>query len=287
MVVTERTTFRSVLRVAGGIALATSLVCATGNTSASAASDPRPVYEHDVTFSPQNGGRDLRSLSVHPNGQDWLFVECVLQQTQGCQVMRFNLTSGKLFRFTLPAGHSYTYAHYSPMGTYILMSRSPIYGTSDEDVRRAIKASQLVMMRSDGTDLQIVPTEAGANLSPIMSPDESRIAFWRSDRILPPGKGLALLDLNIWEFDLKSRTEKLFAGKKFEFLTGGELIYLGQNEMLFNSYQYARPSYPVRLSDPPDNAGHSAGFGRAIGGENCRVVQCHFDDPLGVHSASP
>lgn len=193
------------------------------------------VKEYTVPFKPKNGGRDLRSLSVHPNGQGWIFVEC-RQADGGCMVMRYNIASKQLVRFALPSGYSYSYAHYSPKGTYILMNRMPIYGNSEEDALRAMKASQLLMMRSDGTDLQILPVAAGVNLSPFMSPDESRVAFWRGDRELSPGGPISFGELNIWEFDLSSKSEKLFTGKKFDFVTGGDLQYLGDDELLVQSY---------------------------------------------------
>lgn len=257
---------RSVRATAKVIALTAALVCSGVQASEPAAAG---ITEHDTPFSPENGGRDVRSLSVHPNGRDWLFVECA-RPDDGCQVMRYNLESGKLIRFALPGGYSYSYAHYSPRGTYIVLSRSPIYGTSEEEARRAIKASQILMMRSDGTGLQILPVAAGANLSPSVSQDDMRIAFWRSDRLAPPGKKLSLLDLNIWEYDLGSKSEKLFTGEKPNFLTGGDLLYLNQDELLVQSYG------PVsRLRSP----GYS---NRYAGSEVFRLKRGQTGDPAPV-----
>ncbi|MFY2804286.1 hypothetical protein ACOTDX_31355, partial [Achromobacter dolens] len=50
-------------------------------------------------FSPPNGGRDIRSLSLHPNGVDWLFVECAQDGDNRCDVMRYRLDSGRLYRY--------------------------------------------------------------------------------------------------------------------------------------------------------------------------------------------
>ncbi|QQB33037.1 hypothetical protein I6I07_20585 [Achromobacter deleyi] len=208
------------------------------------------IAEYETSFQQQNGGRDLRSLSVHPNGQDWLFLEC-LDHEDSCFVMRYNLGSEMLFRFVLPEGYSYSYAHYSPRGTYIVMSRNPIYGETYADAQRGVSVSQILMIRSDGKDLRIVPVSTGVNLSPIMSQDERKVAFWRSDRVLPAGQ-VSLLDLNIWEYDLASKSERLFTGKKFDFLSGRELFYRNSAEIFLGSYgpssRLSNPSYGKKFS---------------------------------------
>jgi hypothetical protein len=126
------------------------------------------------------------------------------------------------------------------------------------------------MMRSDGSSLQVVPVSGGVNLSPFMSQDETRIAFWRSDRLVPPGKKVSLLDLNIVEYDLGSKSEKLFTGKKFNFLTGGYLQYLNKDELLVQSYG---PASRLRTS------GYSK---RYAGSEVFRLKRGQIDAPTPV-----
>lgn len=226
------------------------------------------IARYEIPFQQQNGERDLRSLSVHPNGQDWLFLECP-DQGDSCLVMRYNLRSRILSRFVLPEGYSYSYAHYSPRGTYILMSRNPIYGETYADAQRGVKASQILMMRSDGTDLRILPVSTGVNLSPVMSRDERKVAFWKSDRVLPPGR-ISLLDLNIWEYDLASKSERLFTGKKFDFLSGAELFYRNNEEISIGSYG---PS--VRLRNP--------NYGKKFGGNEIFTLRRgQLEDPVPV-----
>ncbi|WP_238923378.1 hypothetical protein [Achromobacter ruhlandii] len=186
-------------------------------------------------FSPPNGGREIRSLSVHPDGNDWLFVECVRTGDNRCDVMRYQWKTGKLYRYGLPAGYTYPYAHYSPQGNYIVMSRRRIAGDSDDEQRRSLDAMQILLMRSDGEGLQILPLARGNKLSPFMSLDESRIAFWRTGRILPPGQRLGLLDFDIWEFDRADATERPFAGI-FKFVSGGQAQYLSDDEILFRTF---------------------------------------------------
>ena len=250
------------------LALVMAAVCISTVEPMRAARAFETITEYETAFQQQNGGRDLRSLSVHPNGQDWLFLEC-LDQEDSCFVMRYNLGTGILSRFVLPEGYSYSYAHYSPRGTYILMSRNPLYGRTYADAQRGVGASQILMMRSDGTDLRILPVSPGVNLSPGMSPDEKKIAFWRSDRVLPPGR-VSLLDLNIWEYDLSSKSERLFAGKKFDFLSGRELFYRNGNEIFLGSYG---PS--SRLRNP--------GYGKKYdGNEIFTLSRGQLEDPVPV-----
>ncbi|PTN40007.1 hypothetical protein DAI43_38490, partial [Achromobacter xylosoxidans] len=124
-----------------------------------------------TVFSPPNGGREIRSLSIHPNGSDWLFVECVERIHQRCDVMRYQLTTGRLYRYGLPEGFRYTYAHYSPQGRYIVMSRRKIPGDSEDEERRSLNESEIALMPSEGGVLTIIPAAQGNKLSPFMSLD--------------------------------------------------------------------------------------------------------------------
>lgn len=190
-------------------------------------------------FSPPNGGRAIRSLSLHPNGKDWLFVECAQDGDNRCDVMRYRLDSGRLYRYALPAAYSYTYAHYSPKGNFIVMSRMPVYGETEEDLRRSLHDLQIVLMHADGSAFEVVPVAPGNKLSPFMSPDESRIAFWRSERLVPPGRRVRLLEFDIWEFDRRGMHEQPFAGI-FKFVEGGQAQYISDDEILLESFGPSR-----------------------------------------------
>lgn len=186
-------------------------------------------------FSPPNGGRAIRSLSVHPNGVDWLFVECAQDGDNRCDVMRYQLDSGRLYRYALPAAYSYTYARYSPKGNFIVMSRRPVHGESEDALRRSLNDSEIVLMRQDGRELEVIPTALGNKLWPFMSLDETRIAFWKVARLVPPGKRIRLFDFDIWEFDRRERAERPFANV-FHFVDGGQAQYISDDEILFESY---------------------------------------------------
>lgn len=203
---------------------------------------PVAVVETPTTrtpFSPPNAGRDIRSLSLHPNGVDWLFVECAQSGDNRCDVMRYQLDSGRLYRYALPQAYSYTYAHYSPKGNFIVMSRRPVYGDTEEDLRRSLHDLQIVLMHEDGSALEVVPVAPGNKLSPFMSPDESRIAFWRSERLVPPGRRVRLLECDIWEFDRRDMHEQPFAGI-FKFVDGGQAQYISDDEILLESFGPSR-----------------------------------------------
>ncbi|WYX50189.1 hypothetical protein WJ977_25135 [Achromobacter xylosoxidans] len=199
---------------------------------------PAAVVETPTTrtpFSPPNAGRDIRSLSVHPNGVDWLFVECAQSGDNRCDVMRYQLDSGRLYRYALPPAYSYTYARYSPKGNFIVMSRMPVYGDTEDELRRSLHDLQIVLMRADGSAFEVVPVAPGNKLSPFMSPDESRIAFWRSERLVPPGRRVRLLEFDIWEFDRRGMHEQPFAGI-FKFVEGGQAQYISDDEILLESF---------------------------------------------------
>lgn len=189
-----------------------------------------------------NGGREIRSLSIHPNGSDWLFVECVERIHQRCDVMRYQLKTGRLYRYGLPEGFRYTYAHYSPQGRYIVMSRRKIPGDSEDEERRSLDESEIALMPSEGGVLAIIPA-ARNKLSPFMSLDETRIAFWRSARLLPPGRRVRLLEFDLWEFDLSRGTERPFSGL-FKFVEGDRRNTFRTTK--FSSSPTARPgSSPI------------------------------------------
>ncbi|MCH1998142.1 hypothetical protein L7Q78_35645, partial [Achromobacter xylosoxidans] len=173
--------------------------------------------------------------SVHPNGVDWLFVECAQSGDNRCDVMRYQLDSGRLYRYALPPAYSYTYARYSPKGNFIVMLRRPVYGQTEENLRRSLNDSEIVLMRPDGRALEVIPTALGNKLWPFMSLDETRIAYWRVARLVPPGKRIRLFDFDIWEFDRRGMAERPFASV-FHFVDGGQAQYISDDEILFESY---------------------------------------------------
>jgi len=181
-------------------------------------------------------GRDFREISVHPNGEELLFVECSreLDPTGGCYVLRYHLTTKHLDRYALPAGYFYKTASFSPRGKYVVMSRVPKHDTSEENVRQAHEQSEIVVMRADGSGLRVLPLTTGNKVAPILSQDEMRVAYWRST-LRPPGSKTFSSNFDVWEVMLETGQDKLFAGP-FSFFERARLQYLSQDEVLVGAY---------------------------------------------------
>jgi hypothetical protein len=181
-------------------------------------------------------GRDFREISVHPNGEELLFVECSreLDPAGGCYVLRYHLNTKSLQRYALPVGYFYNTASFSPRGNYVLMSRVPKTGVSEDEVRQAHENAEIVLMRADGTDLKVLPLARGNKVAPIMSQDEMRVAYWRST-LRPPGRKSFSSNFDVWEVDLNTGQDKLYAGP-FAFFERHSLQYLSQDEMLVGAY---------------------------------------------------
>ena len=68
-------------------------------------------------------GREFSSLSVHPNGEELLFVEIDKGRLHS-RVFRYNLRNGDLQHYNLPdEAYIYLEARISPNGKYIVMTR--------------------------------------------------------------------------------------------------------------------------------------------------------------------
>jgi hypothetical protein len=176
-------------------------------------------------------GRDFRELSIHPNGQDWLFEECTaeLDPNGDCAVLRYNSKTKRLQRYELPEGYIYLGATFSPTGKYVVMTRVSKAMAKSEGVRDAHEQTEIVLMNADGTGLKVVSLSKGHKVGPIMSPDESRIAYWRA-ALRPPGSKTFSSHFNIWEVNLATGEDRLFAGP-FSFFDRSGLQYLS-NDML-------------------------------------------------------
>lgn len=183
-------------------------------------------------------GRDFREISVHPNGQELLFTECVydpkLDPGGGCYVLRYHLTTKSLQRYALPVGYFYRTASFSPRGSYVLMSRAPKTDGSEEKVRQAHENAEIVLMKTDGTDFKVLPLAIGNKVAPIMSPDETRVAYWRST-VRPPGSKSFSSQFDVWEVNLNIGQDSLYAGP-FAFFERDRLQYLSQDDMLVGAY---------------------------------------------------
>jgi hypothetical protein len=231
-----------------------------GACMSSAQSGQQAVNQSDTSpfeVDPEKG-RDFREISVHPNGQELLFTECVddpkLDPTGDCAVLRYNLTTKNLQRYALPAGYVYPTASFSPRGNYVLMSRVPKIGVSEENVRQAHENAEIVLMKTDGTDFKVLQLAKGNKVAPIMSPDEMRVAYWRST-LRPPGSKSFSSKFDVWEVNLNTGQDNLYAGP-FSFFERSKLQYLSQDDMLVGAYGPREYAQSMTAYDKKYNNSH-------------------------------
>lgn len=182
-------------------------------------------------------GRDFRDLSIHPNSEELFLVEVNEKKLpEHSRVLRYNLKQNTLQHYALPTGYAYTDARISPSGHYIVMKRVKEVDLKDEaKIRETLSNPEIAIMKTDGTDFRVLKLNPGYKHGPILSNDDSKIAYWRGALRKPHSKSLAS-QLDIWEFDLKTGADILFTGP-FDFFEGGQMQYLpGDNEILFHAY---------------------------------------------------
>jgi len=78
-------------------------------------------------------------------------------------------------------------------------------------------------------------------VTPVMSIDETLVAYWRAT-LRPPGSKTFSSNFDVWEVNLNTGQDNLFAGP-FSFFERTNLQYLSQDEMLVGAYgprEYAR-----------------------------------------------
>jgi hypothetical protein len=150
--------------------------------------------------------------------------------------LRYNLKQNTLQHYALPKGYAYTDAKISPSGHFIVMKRVKEIDINDENkIRQTLDNPEIAIMKTDGTDFRVLKLTPGYKHGPILSNDDSKIAYWRGALRPPHSKSLAS-KLDIWEFDLKTGADVLFAGP-FDFFEGAQMQYLpGDSEILFHAY---------------------------------------------------
>ncbi len=182
-------------------------------------------------------GRDFRDLSIHPNSDELFLVEVNEKKLpEHSRVLRYNLKQNTLQHYVLPEGYAYTDAKISPSGNYIVMKRVKEVDLKDETkIRETLSDPEIAIMKTDGTDFRALKLSSGYKHGPILSNDDSKIAYWRGALRPPHSKSLASF-FDIWEVDLKTGSDTLFAGN-FEFFEGAQMQYLpGDDEILFHAY---------------------------------------------------
>jgi len=202
----------------------------------------------------QDQGRDFSTLSFNKDGSELMFNECfdarlIDKETKAnkteCKIFRLNLANNTLRYYDLPDQDKYFYSDgsFSPSGNYVVMKRKPkikldgkLSDKEKEDqIRRSYEQSEIAVMKADGSDFRIIKMAPGVIVRPIMSNDESKIAYFRAKLRKPVSKTFAA-QFDIYEIDLKAKTDKLFSGP-YEFFETGQMQYLkGDKEILTHAY---------------------------------------------------
>ena len=192
-----------------------------------------PENSHDdapLATLAQVPGRNYFSLSVHPNGQELLFLELRDDWPGYFRLQRYHLGTRQLQYYQLPADYVYRDAAFSPSGNYIVLRRAPNVPDQDGGWRSAFDRSEIAVMRADGSDFRVLPLAAGLKMGPVMSHDERRIAYWRATQRRPGAKSFAE-KFDVWEVDLQTGTDQLFASS-WGFFEGGQMQYLKNDTRL-------------------------------------------------------
>ncbi len=191
-------------------------------------------------------GRDFSSLSLNADDSELMFVEGYMEQDKNDPkkevynygIFRLNLAKNTLRHYKLPESDKYRYteASFSPKGNYVLMKRQPVYEYSNnldekenEDLlRQSYEQAEIVLMNADGSNFKVIKASAGIKGRPVMNNSETKIAYVRG--VLRPKRSKTFAsNFDIWEIDLKDKTDKLFAGP-YEFYDMGRVQYLEGDE---------------------------------------------------------
>ena len=205
--------------------------------------------------------RYFRSLSVHPNNKELLFLESIDGRTETYKLMRFHLETGKLQHYALSNKHDYRSAEFSPSGKFIVLWRFPAVGGDWLAQREASKKSELVILNTDGSGINFIAISEGLKQLPAMSHDDRYVAYWRGE--IYPGRGSSYSRSNdVWEVDLLTGEDRLFASKSY-FAVAGRLQYFKEDGRLLVSCE-SPMAYLVPLSEEADSYGYLKRTARII-----------------------
>jgi hypothetical protein len=201
-------------------------------------------------------GRDFSILSFNLDGSELMFNECFKVKTLNkdakenakvneyeCKIFRLNLKNKTLRHYNFPDQNKYRYNNgsFSPKGNFITFIRTPktdpLLKPKEyyEQYRNNSQKEKIGIMNLDGSNFRIIKTEEGLKANPIMSNDETKIAYYRGV-LRAPGSKTYATHFDIYEIDLKNKTDRLFAGP-YQFFEVGQIQYLkGDKEILLHAY---------------------------------------------------
>ncbi len=211
--------------------------------------DFQPSFAYDNGIFPpfeiDKIGRGYNSVSIHLDGEQWLISECIRIESYrplDCQLFLHNLRSKRYQRYQLPSDYIYTDAQFSPSGRLIVGVRRPVpKADTYEELVRTFGNSEIFTMRLDGTHLKVYSDLKGHLKMPTLSEDETKLVYWKSSELRSAGEKTTFAHFDVYEFDLATGREQLFAGP-FRFFEVRGLQYLNKDRIILTAYgpsQYA------------------------------------------------
>ena len=185
-------------------------------------------------FDYARAGRGFEKISIHPNGDEWLISEFtdVFSAYKNGYLLIYNLRNHSYQRLDLPANYSYLEASFSSTGEEIVFVRQPPSKKGDhDDVMNSYARGEIVIMNRDGSNYRVLPVPPNRIVCPTLSPSGTKLAYLVAKSDKPPGRGIFMAYYDIWEFDLNSGENKLFAGP-MNFFHAAVISYLSESEII-------------------------------------------------------
>lgn len=182
--------------------------------------------------------RFARSISIHPNGQEWLISELVDEPSgqSGWHLLRYDMANDRLYRYQLPEGYIYEQTRYSERGDWVVMTRSPRHDGTPESAQRAFMMCDFVLLNMTNRSLRIIPVGGRFVTNAVLSPDLKRIAYWSTELInLSASTRIKTGRKDLFEYDLELGRHRLFAGP-YQFGEGGRINYVDQDTLVVGAW---------------------------------------------------
>ncbi len=186
------------------------------------------------SFEAARVGRGFENISIHPNGDEWLVSEFSNAFTphKAGYLLIYNLRDHSYQRLDLPMNYSYLGASFSSTGEKILFIRQPPSRKGGhDDVMNSYARGEIVIMNRDGSDYRVLPMPPNRVVCPTLSPSGTKLAYLVASSDKPPARWTFMAYYDIWEFDLNSGENQLFAGP-LTFYHATMISYLSESEII-------------------------------------------------------
>ncbi len=197
--------------------------------------------EHSVVqrFNVDLNGRGYRWISIHPDGERWLITECtdrIGPPRENCFLFLYNIKTKHYQRYDLPSSYFYADAQFSMSGRLIVAIRRPIPADdSQQEIERVQGESEILLLDTEERKFRTIPLRKGRYKTPLMSPDETRVAYWSAQIVRPEGSKTSTSGYELHEFDLRSGRDSLFSSS-VRFFLADRFQYRDPDHILADAY---------------------------------------------------